>query len=77
MDHSSIDRQERYRYLFYTVVALLVFLFSFAAWSASNPAPPAGDWRPMPDPTPFVVETQRIEILSNNCMGWNVSCNNQ
>ena len=56
---------ERARYLFYSVVALLVFLFSFAAWSVSHPAPPAADWHPAPDP-PRVDNSVHVEVLSNN-----------
>jgi len=73
MDHDTTDRKTL-RFGAVLVGIFIVLLIITNAMSARYPAPQPHFY--YPDPTPFVVETQRIEILSNNrlCIGASVQC---
>ena len=58
----SSDRQDRNRTLLWALGFVLIALVAIAGINAN--APQAGVYQPQP--TPFVIETRRIEILSNN-----------
>lgn len=67
MDYTLDPKDFKWAVRIVLLIALLVVCSKAAPliWPERQVAPP----QPMyyaPDPTPFVVETQRIEILSNN-----------
>lgn len=69
MEHTpqSSERQDRIRYAFHFGIALIVALVLYGALVGSHPQPPAGEWRPAPDP-PMVDNSVKVEILSNNSL---------
>ena len=73
MEHHSTDRQDSgifinrqsARQALIYGVCLLVALVAIGYFNNAHPSPPQRDFY-YPDPTPIVIETQRIEILSGN-----------
>lgn len=73
MDYTP-DRQDRHRAALWALGFVLIALVCIAAINAKAAATiPA--YQPLP--TPIVVDRGwEIHIGSDNCVGWNVSCNN-
>ena len=70
MDDFTTDRQDRNaRLMTYIIAAIVALAFVLQRFAPPTPAQPGTVL--LAAPTPYVVETQRIEVLSNNrfCVG--------
>lgn len=73
MNNFSTDRQDLAIWMLIGIVAFIACVMVYSRFAPPAPQQPAY-YRP--DPTPFVVETQHMDIFSHNqmCIGINV-CN--
>lgn len=68
MDYNTDSTDRNARYMTYIIAAIVALAFVLQRFAPPAPAQPGTVL--LAAPTPYVVETQHIEIFSRNCLGY-------